>query len=335
MNKKKLKSALNLALAVLGVVLFLFLIKRIGLGNILKNIGDVGLWFIVVFLVGMGWLFCQSVAWSIIQAAFKPVPFLALFRARIIADGLNTLLPTANMGGDAARAVLVQDLIPLRQGVPGVIVDKTIEFIASLFYMCASLLISAIFLKIPPSLRATSIAVLGSITAGIFLFVVLQFKGMSGLIGKAASLIPGGRRWMEAKSAMFAELDGNIRFLYGRSKIRMIAAWILHLIGRLLGAVEVWVVLRAMGRHPSIPQVLFISVIVVIMNTALFIMPGQWGVSEGAHVLAGAALGYSASASLSLGIVRRLRKVLVAGIAVLLLLIKKQHLNILGVKNVD
>ncbi len=321
-------------LSLFGLAIFAVLVARIGLKVVLANLSAVGLWFVVVFLIGLAWLFCQALAWTLIQSAFRPVPLMPFFRARIIADGLNTLLPAANVGGDAARTVIVKDYSPIEESVPVVVFDKTIEFTATLFYLIAGLLISVLKLQFPHELRGPVAFILAGSLVGIAVLVILQFRGVAGLIRKAAAVIPGGRKWAASKEDVLRELDANMRFLYGRSKLKIAEAWGLHFTARSLGAVEIFVILKAMGAETGFAEIVFISVIVVLMNTALFIMPGQWGVSEGAHVLAGAAVGYTAPAALSLGIIRRLRKVLVAGLAVLLMGTGKERMKMVEKKDV-
>jgi uncharacterized membrane protein YbhN (UPF0104 family) len=327
MNDNGKKRLVRYGLSLVGLVIFIILVLKIGLGVIIQNFSRVGAWFLVVCLLGVSWLFLQALAWSLIQRTFQPVPLWALFRAKLIADGLNTLLPAANMGGEAARAVIIKRYVPLQQGIPGVVFDKTIEYTASLFFLAAGLLISVQRLKVPQAVRTPSTVVLGAIAAGIITLVVLQFQGIYPLLKKLAPVIPGGRKWFLEREDILRELDGNMRSLFGQSKLKLVAAWGLHLAGRVLGAVEVYVILRALEVPTNWAKVLFISVFVVISNTAFFLMPGQWGVAEGAHLLVARMVRYSSAVGLTLGVVRRIRKVLFAGVAVILIVAGKERLK--------
>jgi uncharacterized membrane protein YbhN (UPF0104 family) len=76
----------------------------LGIGVVLENVSRFGAWFAAILIVGSSWLFFQACAWSIIQNAyFQKVPFFRMFRVRITSDALNSLLPSASLGGDAAR----------------------------------------------------------------------------------------------------------------------------------------------------------------------------------------------------------------------------------------
>ncbi|MGZ5497918.1 MAG: hypothetical protein ACXWHI_04280, partial [Candidatus Aminicenantales bacterium] len=57
---------------------------------------------------------------------------------------------------------------------------------------------------------------------------------------------------------------------------------------------------------------------VTIINTAFFIVPGQFGVAESASVLVLQSLGFPAALGLSLGVIRRIRKMITAAVGLAL-----------------
>ena len=92
----------------------------------------------------------------------------------------------------------------------------------------------------------------------------------------------------------------------------------LHYVSRLLGVVEVYVILRVLGADVSALQALFTSTGVTIINTAFFVVPGQFGVMESAHVLVLQSLGFPAALGLSIGVIRRIRKMATAAVGLVL-----------------
>ncbi len=92
-----------------GFLLLAYLILKIGLGTVLAQVAQFGPWFLATVAIAFAWLFVQACAWGLVQAAhFRPVPLLRLFRAKIVSDSLNALIPSASIGGDAARAFLIR-----------------------------------------------------------------------------------------------------------------------------------------------------------------------------------------------------------------------------------
>jgi len=62
-------------------------------------------------------------------------------------------------------------------------------------------------------------------------------------------------------------------------------------------------------------QAVFIYSVIVVINTIFFILPGQWGVTESASMLLLQALGGPAAIGLSLGVIRRIRKLVFVALA--------------------
>lgn len=327
MKRKKKRVNTRLIFFIFGLFLFFLLIIRIDPQVVLENFSKIGFWFFFTCFLAFCWLFLQSLSWAIIQSAFQSVPFLTLFRAKIMADGLNTLLPSANMGGEAARALIIRKHSPLQEGIPGIVFDKTVEYTASLLYLTAGLIVSIIYLKIPQSLKISSLVVISATGLVIFILIFLQIKGVYKFLRKLTTLFPKAKKWLLEKEKLLRQIDTNMRQLFRHSPIKLLSALSLHLVSRLLGAVEIFVIIKALGLPVNLVKVIFISVFVVIVNTAFFLIPGQWGAAEGANLLAAVTVGYPASVGLSIGVIRRARKLFFAALTLLLILLRKRKLK--------
>jgi 1L-myo-inositol 1-phosphate cytidylyltransferase len=308
-----------------GVLLFIYLLLRVGTGTVLVHLARFGPWFLVILALAFAWIFAQACAWRLVQTAyFRPVPLLRLFRTRIISDSLNTLIPSANVGGDAARAFLIKRHVPLTEGIPGVLVDKTIEFSASTFFLMTGFLLSLLFLELPGWMMGAAAVCLGITVIGIVLLILFQLKGVLWTLGRIAKIVPRVRGFMARRETQIKELDANLRLVYRRFDPRVAAAAALHYLGRLFGVAEVYVILRVLDANASFIQALFTSTGVTIINTAFFFVPGNFGIMESAHVLILRSLGFSAAMGLSLGVIRRIRKLATAGIGLLLFALRKE-----------
>ena len=306
-------------LSVAGLALLVFFILKVGPATVLGYIVDFGPWFLVIVGLGFGWIFLQSWAWSLIQAAhFRPIPLGRLFRAKLISDSLNTLIPTANLGGDAIRPFLIKRQVPLEEGIPSVLVDKTAEGFASALFLVSGFLLSLVLLRLPRGLNTAAAICLAATVAGIALFIVIQTKGFLGPLNRIAKVIPRVRRFIAKRESSIRMLDDNLRAVYRCLSARTAAAVALHYAARLVGVAEVYVILKVLGAHASAVQALFTSIGVTIINTVFFLVPGQFGVAESAHALVLQSLGFPAALGLSLGVIRRIRKIATAGVGLAL-----------------
>ena len=311
----------------IGLLLFAYLIMRVGIGVVLESVSRFGAWFAVILIVGACWLFFQACAWSIIQNAyFQKVPFFRLFRVRIISDALNSLLPSASLGGDAARAYLIKKNVPLKEGIPGVLFDKTVEFVASTIFLAVGLLLGAIFIRMPEGLLAPTFICLAVTTVGLVLLIFFSVRGFYGIVLRISGVVPKVRRWVLNREEQVKALDGNLRLLYARANLKTAAALGLHILARLTGVVEIWLILKVLGVPADYVQAWFITAVVVISNTIFFILPGQWGITESASMLVLKSLGHPAAIGLTLSVIRRIRKLAFVCLALVFFMSEKKGL---------
>jgi len=310
-----------------GLLLFAYLILRVGIGVVLESVSRFGAWFAAILIVGACWLFFQACAWSIIQNAyFQKVPFFRLFRVRIISDALNSLLPSASLGGDAARAYLIKKNVPLKEGIPGVLFDKTVEFVASTIFLAVGLLLGAIFIRMPEGLLAPTFICLAVTTVGLVLLIFFSVRGFYGIVLRISGVVPKVRRWVLNREEQVKALDGNLRLLYARANLKTAAALGLHILARLTGVVEIWLILKVLGVPADYVQAWFITAVVVISNTIFFILPGQWGITESASMLVLKSLGHPAAIGLTLSVIRRIRKLAFVCLALVFFMSEKKGL---------
>ncbi len=312
-------------LTLAGVAVFFYLIHRLGWKTILGNVTRFGGWFAVIVLLQLGWLVLQAWAWSIIQnSLFRRAPLLFFIRIKIIADTLNTVLPTANLGGDAMRAYLIKPHIPFKEGIAGVLVDKTFEFAAGMLFMACGVLTAFFLFHVPTALLVPAIVCLLVLVVGIGLLVFFQFRGFYRSSRRLFGWLPAVRRLLKRREDELRMLDENMRLFYLRGGWKILLVAGLHFLARLVGVLEVLIVLWVLYVPIDFFGALFISAAVVISNTIFFIVPGEWGVQEGVHVLALKILKEGASVGLSLGVIRRIRRLFFMSIGMFLFYLDKQ-----------
>jgi len=324
MSKWVLKKNIKLILSLIGFIFFFYLVYRIGIDILIFNISIFGFWFILSFFLGAIWLLFQAIAWNIIQNhLFRRASILFFFRIKIIGDALNTVLPSANLGGEVARAYLIKNKIPLNEGIPGVLVDKTFEFIGGMFFMIIGLLGAFFFARVPESMILPGSIFLGIVFLQIVLLIISQLKGIYTILLKITRFIPSIQQFLKNRETQFRSLDSNLKMLYKQALGKMLLVLAFHYLARILGAVEVLLILKVLGIQTNFIEVLFISSMITIINTVFFLMPGQWGITEGAFVVVLKSLGYPAGIGLSIGIIRRIRKLFFVGLGLFLLRLRK------------
>lgn len=326
MTKTGSRKRLGHVLTIVGVLLLLYLVKRIGLRTLGTTIIQFGPWYLLTCFIAAVGLLCQAGAWWLIMKDFfERVALRELFRVKIISDAFNLILPSASLGGDAMRAFLIKERVPLSVGVPGVLFDKTIEFVASIIFLGSGLLLGLLALRLPVTLIVPAVVSLAITSLGIALLVIVQKRGVTRSLLKLSAPIPFARRWVLKRESKFLVMDESLGILYTRTNYRALLPVALHVLARCVGVIEVLAILAVLGAPVNFVQALFIVTIVTSANTAFFLFPGQWGVTESVHVVVLQSMGYPAAIGLSLGLIRRIRKLMFVGAALLLLELKKRQ----------
>jgi uncharacterized membrane protein YbhN (UPF0104 family) len=324
----KLKAPRNLAKAILtaiGLVIFVYLVRRIGLRKLDANLVRFGPWLFLTCLIAATWLFCQALAWWLIQKAyFQRQPLGILYRIKVISDTFNLILPSANLGGDAMRAFMIRKEVPLKDGIPSVLFDKTVEFIGSLFFLTGGLFMGLVLLRLPTRLTVPVTISLGVTAAMIILLVFIQKRGLVATLNTLGRVVPKIRGLAVKHEAQLLAIDQNLQILYTRSNTKAIPSLALQIVGRLVGVLEVIVIMAVLRAPLGFVQALFVCTVVTAGNSLFFVLPGQWGVMEGLHVLVLQSLGYPAAIGLSLSVIRRIRKLAIAGVGLILFALEKR-----------
>jgi uncharacterized membrane protein YbhN (UPF0104 family) len=129
--------------------------------------------------------------------------------------------------------------------------------------------------------------------------------------------VPFLHRLIEKHLETVKKLDDHLGFLYRHAKGKLIAAFFLQYGSRLMKVIEVYIILKVMRIPVDFGDAFFLTAMVVVVNTIFFLLPGQWGVCEAAHVLLLQNIGITApvgmdlaSIGLGLAVIRRIRKLL-------------------------
>ena len=325
MTWNRARKRIERSLSLIGAALLLYLVYRVGINEIWLNLRHFGWWLLATCLLSALWLFFQALAWWRIQAVyFTRVPLLELYRVKFISDAFNLILPSASMGGDAMRAFLIKPLVPLHDGIPGVMFDKTIEFVASIIFLAAGLSLGLLSLRLPTAVVVPAAVSVGITAVGTVLLVVIQRNGVTNSLLRVCRIVPRAHAWIVSREKQFAAMDDNLRLLYSGSILRALLPLLFHIANRLTGVFEFMIVLAVLGAPVTFVQALFIAAIVTVGNTVFFLLPGQWGVMESIHIVVLQSLGYPAAVGLSLSIIRRVRRLVVVGFSLVLFATRKR-----------
>jgi putative membrane protein len=252
-------------------------------------------------------------AWRNIVEPPRP-SFWAFFRARWVRAAVASLTPVSGIGG-AIAAIRLMGLAQLAVdvAVPSLVLDSTIEMVTQAVF--TALGFGLLFTLLPePSLVGWAVTTLSLAAASLVAFIVAQRLG-------ALRLVDAGLRrltahWPRIFPLTETQLHDRLMSQY-RRRSAILGSGCVHLGCWLLGGVEIWLTLFALGVPTTLTKCLIVESLGTAARSAGFFVPGALGIQEVALVLVGGLVGISPQSAMLLAIVKRLRDV-VLGVPALL-----------------
>ena len=252
-------------------------------------------------------LFLSAVAWRISMGVTAP-GVLRFLRIRWIREAVNSLLPVAQLGGNLVGIrLLTQRRVSTVIAAAGTVLDLTIEVLTQFLFTLAGFIVLAV---IDPS-RSWAPWVQGVLLTGalgVGGFILAQRIGLMRLIEFVADKLAG---MFPALALGSAEGLHQELLRLQKAPLALLQSTALHLLAWMLGTIEVWLVLTAMGQHPSIAEAFVIESLGMAARSAGFAVPGALGVQEGGLILVCGLFGLSPELAIALSMVKRLRDMMV------------------------
>jgi putative membrane protein len=300
-----------------GVVLFLVLVRQLGIGEVWSNLRLIGWGFLLVLGQEGASYVLNSLGW---RYAFPPprppIPFRKLIAARLGGEAINNLTPTATIGGEVVRARMLDGLCDPHTAWASVAVAKLSQTAAQMLFVFVGLIFLVRDVPLPEGFRRGLFIGLGAITTGLLVGIAMQRRGLFGAAARLAARL--GVRVPEALHAQLARLDEEIARLY-QAPWAFVASVAGFFGGWCMGAVEVYVIMYCLQLAPTWGIAFTVEVLSVAIDALFFFVPAKAGVQEGGKALIFSLLGLQPAKGLVLGIVRRLRELTWSSVGLIVL----------------
>jgi putative membrane protein len=300
---------------VIGIAVAIALVVWHGFDTVVASLASLGAGVLLLPLVYTPHIFGAATSWSLLFPLGRRPRFAITLRAIWIGIAVETLLPLAGLAAEIVKARLL-----IRAGVRGAdaaslaVVDMTVQVVVLICWGVigvAALVASGNegTLFWPAVGGAAVLAVAAS------LFLYLQHAGLVGTFALRMAGKLKSERWRGITDGA-AHLDRTIREIYERPG-RIVLSGAIRCCTRSVMAIELWLAGWLM-HHPiaAIDAVMFIGVVGTV-RAMTFILPGGWGLQEGAYVLLGHLVGVSPDIALALSLASRARE-LILGVPALL-----------------
>ena len=310
----------------LGVALLIFIAVRSRAAEVVTILSAGGGWALMAAsLYRIVPVELNAAAWGVLLGK-RRLGWATTLRLRWIGEAVNSLLPTAQIGGDFARArLLTAGGVPAGEATAAMVADVAIgAFTQVLFtFMGAAALILGSRSTASARTHLGWLVLVIGIGAGFAALLIVVARVGVGRLLTALSLHLNHRLATRLKKGG-AAIDRALLSIRRRPNALLASAtW--HLAAWLAQVVETWMVLRMLGRPIGWVAALAIESLAASARGAAFVVPGGIGVQEGALVAVGAAFGVAAPAALALGVVKRGRELVVGAPAIVAWAIAERH----------
>jgi putative membrane protein len=297
----------TLVSSAIGVAFTLWLLSAYGFVQILTLVVMAGWAIPAVAVFHVPQIVCSGCAWRMAtQEGTRTSTWRFYILLRWIREAINNLLPVAQFGGVVVGTrLLARRGVPLPAAIGGAIVDTTLEFISQVLFTVLAL---GLLLLGPVGRAAASLAIITALTAVTFGVGLLaaQWFGLARLIELVVDKL--GKAWGRTGPSGTAGLHDEIMALY-RSPRRIAGGLFFHFAAWVLGALEIYISLVALGHGVGLVPCLIIEAFGQALKSVGFAVPASIGVQEGGYVLAGNVFGLPPETGIALSLIKRLRDV--------------------------
>jgi uncharacterized protein (TIRG00374 family) len=294
----------RLALAA-GVLLFLWLLQRIGFGVIARCLRQVGWGFLAVLALEAIVVLLMTLGWRQTLEDAGRVPFASLLAMRVAGDGVNSLAPAAVVGGELVRAGLLSRFVPGPEALGSVGMAAMTQFLGQFLFVGIGA-IAARTGSLEPRLEILGFALLGFVALFIA-SLAWAFRRRRAAPAPLARVMAWAGRF-GAREGFGTELMGHVADSVRERPGRLVWSVALFLCGWSVSCAEVALVMALLGAPVAIGTAYSIAVLAVLVEGVFFFVPARMGVQEGGLYAIFLALGLDPVLGFALGLVRRLRE---------------------------
>jgi putative membrane protein len=293
-----------------GAALLGLLLYHTGLGPVLSRLQALG-WRAPLILLPYALInVFDTFAWRLtLPAADRArIPFRSLYLVRMAGEAVNSLTPTATVGGEPLKAHMLRGWgVPGSHGMASVVIGKTALTVSQIAFILVGL---CAFLDVRDQGAAGAglLAVLAASAVGFTLLMVrLQSRNPVSAAWRWLRRIMPRAKFVARFEDKVQAIDARLAEFY-RERPAFLAATASHFVAWLLGVVEVKLAMTLIGAPVSWEDALIVEALAQPIRAVALVIPGGLGAQEVGGVALCTALGMAEPAAVTLWLLKRGRE---------------------------
>ena len=295
-------------------VVVMFFSFDVSLTELWEYITKAGYWLAAILGLWCVLYLMNAWAWRVIIQGGGPcmVGFMQLLKLTVSGFALNYVTPVGLMGGAPYRIMELTSYVGVERATSSVILYVMMHIFSHFCFWLSSVLIYVFFYPVGWGMGI----VLGLITLFCLLLVTLFIKGYRNGMAVACIRLGSHIPFLKKRAVRFAELhkekletiDSQIALLHQQRKSTFYSALGLEYTARIVGCLEVWLILNVLTTDVSFVGCILIVAFSSLLANLLFFLPMQLGGREGGFALAVAGLSLSGAYGVFAALITRVRE---------------------------
>ncbi|MEO8484570.1 MAG: lysylphosphatidylglycerol synthase transmembrane domain-containing protein [Acidobacteriota bacterium] len=312
---RRARVVVTLLLLAAGVGLLVYMAGqlKLGLADVRDGFGRIGVWFVAIFALSFGRFALRSYAWM----ALTPIriPFGAAIAATISGDALGNITPLGLAASEPAKALYLRKYGPPSQLLASLTAENFFYSVSVAIYIIVGAASMLEFFTIEPAIRIAGMVAVAGMSAILLGASWLAWQKPT----MASALI--ARVPIRRVQSMVGQVRAFEEHAYGAaghqgSRLAIVAAC--EIAFHLLSFVECWMTFRLLTGVSAFLPVLVLDAFSRVVNIVFKVIPFRAGVEESGTALLAEAIGYAREGGFMLGLVRKARVIVWAGVGMVL-----------------
>jgi putative membrane protein len=238
----------------------------------------------------------------------RPCGLPGLFWIAAVREGINRLLPVANIGGEVAGVhILIRQGVCAPDAAASVVVETLMTLVSQFAFATVGLVCLVQLAGLPPPGSGIFLSLGLSLPVILAFAILLKHGSVFYHLERAASSLLRVF-WREGLRFNAGSIDAAIEHLLA-SPQRLLRASLWQIAGLFVSCTETWLVLRWLGHPVSTAAAIALESLTQAARSIFFIIPAGLGVQEIGLIGLGRMIGIDAEVAVSLSLVKRLREI--------------------------
>jgi uncharacterized membrane protein YbhN (UPF0104 family) len=299
----------QLIVFILGLGLLSFVIYYTGFQTIFEALRRVGWGFLFILaLNGLRHLLRALCVYLAIPVKHRKFSYLHTVSARLGGEAVSVLTFTGPLLGEATKATLLKNRVPLSQSISAVVVDNILYDISVILLILSGIgvLLYSFAVGEKPIIYALLIitGLMIFISIGLMFLAKYRIKPITWLIENFSEK-PWLPRFVSAKKDKINQVETNVYNFYSERRSSFYKLLGINFLAHALSVCEVYVALYLLGFSPNTINSFIIESLTKVINLVFSFVPGTIGVYEGGTGIILHTLGYVTATGIMLGLIRK------------------------------